>query len=293
MKKVLLASTILVGTAGFAAADSANFSFSGEADFGVAYNTSTKLFTPTVGANFTAGMSTSTDMGLEAGASVKVTAGGMSIGTDNTSSTFGATTSIATTAGVGDASVYLSGDFGKLTVSYDGGSDVNYRYAYTFGDFTIDAGYDWNTALTPATKDDVATLKVTYAFGDYKVYAGLHAAEYSTGTTGWVLDEYDFGASASMSGFSLAADLAYVDNDAVLPNTHTPNTLKWKVAASYASGAYSVGAFVQDDLGTSTSFDYGVNAAYDLGGGVSVKAGYIYDADTTTGVATAGVSMSF
>ncbi len=292
MKKVLLASTILVGTAGFAAADTANFSFSGAADFGVAYNTATKLFTPTVGANFTAGMSTSTDMGLEAGASVKVTASGMKIGTDNTSTTFGVAAIEA--GGVDKASAYMSGDFGKLTVSYDAKlGDVNYRYAYTFGDFTIDAGYDWNTVLTPATKDDAASLKVTYAFGDYKVYAGLKAAEFSTGTTGWVLNEYDFGASATMSGFSLSADLAYVDNDAIVPNTHTPNTLKWKVAASYASGAYSVGAFVQDDLGASTSFDYGVNAAYSLGGGVSVKAAYTYDADTATGLATAGVAMSF
>ncbi len=278
MKKVLLASTILVGTAGFAAADSANFSFSGAADFGVAYNTATSVLEPTVGASFTAGMSTSTDMGLEAGASIEVTAGGWGVEDDNTDAAFG-TTSL-TAAGVGDASLYLSGDFGKLTVGFDGAAgafDTNYGYSYTFGDFTIEAGYDWNSLAT----DDAADLKVTYAFGDYSVYVGgnfTEAAGWGNGIT------VDFGGTASMSGFALAADATY-DIDA--------STFEWKLAASYASGAYSVGAFVQDDLGISTSFDYGVNAAYDLGGGVSIKAGYTYDDDTATGLATAGVSMSF
>ena len=48
MKKILLASTILVGTAGFAAADTANFTFSGSAAVGFAYNVTTSTGTPTI-----------------------------------------------------------------------------------------------------------------------------------------------------------------------------------------------------------------------------------------------------
>ena len=44
MKKILLASTILVGTAGFAAADNANFTFSGSAYVGAGYETAGGVF---------------------------------------------------------------------------------------------------------------------------------------------------------------------------------------------------------------------------------------------------------
>ncbi|MEJ2035024.1 MAG: hypothetical protein P8X69_02555 [Maritimibacter sp.] len=198
MKKILLASTILVGTAGVAAADTANVSFSGSAGFGVAYNTTTATLTPTTSSSFTAGMSTTTDMGLEAGAA-----------------------------------------------------------------------------------NDAADLRVDYAFGDYSVYAQVNAAELG----GWSADSIDFGGTAAMSGFSLGVDATY---------TITGGAIEWKATAGYASGAYSVSAFVQDDNGVdATNFDYGLSGSYDLGGGVSVDAGYTYDNDLNTGLATVGVSMTF
>jgi hypothetical protein len=278
MKKILLASTILVGTAGFAAADTANFSFSGSAGFGVAYNTTTATLTPTTSSSFTAGMSTTTDMGLEAGASIEVTAGGYGVEDDNTDTAFGAAS--LTAAGVGDTSLYLSGDFGKLTVAFDGSAgvfDTNYGYSYTFGDFTVAVGYDWNAGAA----NDAADLRVDYAFGDYSVYAQVNAGQ----AGGWSADTIDFGGTAAMSGFSLGVDATY---------TISGGAIEWKATAGYASGAYSVSAFIQDDNGVdATNFDYGLSGSYDLGGGVSVDAGYTYDNDLNTGLATVGVSMTF
>ncbi|MEJ2022933.1 MAG: hypothetical protein P8X43_13145 [Maritimibacter sp.] len=266
MKKILLASTILVGTAGFAAADTANFSFSGAAGFGVAYNITTSTLAPTVNAEFTAGMSTTTDMGLEAGAEVTVTANGIGYDTD-----LGVTSALG---GISDASVYLSGDFGKLTVEYAAANEVDYSYEYVWGDVTLEAGYNW---IAGATNDE-ATATVTYAFGNYEVYAGVNADQTSGA---WAVETIDFGASADISGFSLSADVTY---DLGL------STYTWEAAAGYASGAYSIDLTVAGD-NTFAAFDYSLEGSYDLGGGVSIDAGYFHNAVADS--VTAGVSMEF
>jgi outer membrane protein OmpU len=286
MKKILLASTILVGTAGFAAAETANFTFSGEAGVGFAYATDgvTEVSTPTISAEFTAGMMTMTDGGLEAGASVTVSAGGRSIETDNTDTAFGTVSDDG--FDISGAEVYLSGDWGKVTASYDGNvagvladDELAFAYSNTWGDFTVYAEYLW----IDGADNDEAVLKGTYAFGDYSVYA---AANFLEPVTGWELDSIDFGGAAAMSGFSLAVDMNY--------NLITDN-LTWKATAGYATGPYSAEVWVEDD-DTLNDFDYGASAAYDMGGGVSLNAGYIHDNDWAFGgvdMVTAGVSMSF
>ncbi|HHC29315.1 MAG TPA: porin, partial [Rhodobacterales bacterium] len=241
MKKILLASTILVGTAGFAAADNANFTFSGEAATGFAYNLTTGAGTPTISAEFTAGMMTMTDGGLEAGASITISAGGFEMNTDHTSGGFGTFAPSITSnqaTGISDAEVYISGDWGKLTVAYDHGGlwtvttgdEMSYTYENTWGDFTLEASYTmgWNPG------DDSASIQGTYSFGDYEVYAALNMDEVG----GWGLDNVDFGGSAEMSGFSLAVDANY---DLVT------TLLTWKATAGYTTGPYSVEVFVEDD----------------------------------------------
>lgn len=285
MKKILLASTILVGTAGFAAAETANFTFSGEAAVGFAYNVTTAIGTPTISSEFTAGMSTMTDGGLEAGASITVSSASRGMVTDHTKAAFGTVTTSGSS--ISDASVYLSGDWGKVTVAYAangvGTTDdkVAFGYSNTWGDFTVEAEYAW----MPLVGDDTAMVKGTYAFGDYSVYAGVNLDEIG----GWGVASIDFGGSAAMSGFSLAVDANY----AVAP----VSLLTWKATAGYATGPYSVEVFVEDDDGLN-SVDFGASAGYDLGGGVSLNAGFVHDNDagvpgTGWNVVTAGVSMSF
>lgn len=314
MKKILLASTILVGTAGFAAAE---VTFTGKGYAGMAWSSlnagaapvstasplfpgATSTFTPEVTASFTAGMKTTTDGGLEAGANISLDAAGVSMVKDNTSSEFGRV--FLSSGGVSDASVYLSGDFGKFTVAYDSdGSnsgkgadgirgtpddvpavpDVTFTYDGKWGDFALNAYYvfDW----TGAGSNGDMGAKVTYTMADYTFYVGLG---FDRSAAAGDQMKYLFGASASMSGFTGKIDADY-DMDG--GGAGTPD-FDWKVSLSYATGPYSVGAFVQDD-GADNRMDFGVNGKYDLGGGVSVNAEYVFNRDLVAGGAAAGESI--
>ena len=95
MKKILFASTALVASAGFAAAD---IDFSGAAGFGVVYNdTAANEWSPDYYTTLSVSMTGETDGGLSFGADFDITM-------DN-----GATA-------VGDTEVHVEGGFGKLTV---------------------------------------------------------------------------------------------------------------------------------------------------------------------------------
>jgi len=318
MKKILLASTILAGTAGFAAADNANFTFSGSAYMGMAYSTGYHegialddkngdgvptnygaRFRPEISASFTAGMMTTTDMGLEAGASIEVSAAGASFEDDHTDRSFG-WYSFDTGGSISDASAYLSGDWGKVTVAYDHNGytsagpdgvwassgpfaaddvstwDVTVTYDNTWGDFGLSAYYTISAGGAASTNGD-AGAKGTYSFGDYSVYA---AVDYDNSGNSW---SATLGGSASMSGFTLGAEVTY-DNG--------PADWDWMANASYTTGPFTIGAFAEDD-GTDDQIDFGANAGYDLGGGVSIDAAYIYDNDQNESLAKLGVSMSF
>ena len=284
MKKILLASTILVGTAGFAAADNANFTFSGSAYVGGAYETTGAIFRPEIKSSFTAGMMTTTDMGLEAGASITIDARGASFESDHTDGAFG--TFSENGFGISNSKVYLSGDWGKVEVAYDDdGSgvgatttdwDMVFTYSNTWGDFAVSAYYTVAIDGALGTNGD-AGAKGTYSFGDYSIFA---AVDYDASDADY---ELTLGGSATMSGFTLGAQATY-DNFTA--------DWDWKANAAYASGAYSIGIFAEDD-GVDDAIDYGANASYDLGGGVSVDAAYIYDQDNATGLAKLGVSMAF
>ncbi|SMH43567.1 porin [Maritimibacter sp. HL-12] len=276
MKKILLASTILVGTAGFAAADNANFTFSGSAYFGVGYETTGATFAPELDSSFTVGMMSTTDMGLEFGATITVGAPGVTWEDDHTDAAFG--TSATNTMSVSETSVYLSGDWGKLAAVFDangaGGTyDVVATYSNTWGDFGMSAYY----TLSPGVTNGDLGVKGTYSFGDYAVYGEWN---YDNSAADW---NVGLGGSATMSGFTGAVD---VDYDNITADWD------WKASASYATGAYTIGAFAEDD-GTDDRIDWGLNGSYDLGGGMSVDAAVIRDADTANTLVKAGVSMAF
>jgi len=314
MKKILLASTILVGTAGFAAAD---VTFTGVGYAGMAWSSlnagagpvstrspgfapATSTFSPEVTAAFTAGMMTTTDGGLEAGAKITLDAAGVSMVKDNTSSEFGRV--FLGGSGISDASVYMSGDFGKFTIAYDidGANsgkgadgirgtgdevpivpDVTFTYTNTWGDFGVEAFYvyDWTGA---ATNGDMGA-KVSYTMGDYMIYVAL---DYDNSAAAGDEMKYKFGGSASMNGFTAKFDADY-DMDGA--GAGTPD-FDWKAALEYKTGPYKIGAFVQDDDATD-NFDYGLSGSYDLGGGVSIDAEYVFNDDPVAGGAATGESI--
>jgi len=325
MKKILLASTILAGTAGFAAADNANFTFSGSAYTGIAFtlglnevaygidfnedgdttDTDAVAFTPEVSAEFTVGMMTTTDGGLEAGASVTVEGGSVMVESDHTEGNFGLREyntdqvnyngSLGTDGTVSSASVYVSGEWGKFSATLDGTTsvydgplmanatglvdiapDVDFAYDASFGDFDISVWYEYRYGQN----NDEYGAQGTYNFGDYSIWAGVEYQEdigVDGGYDAWV------GASASMNGFTGEVEVNYED---------VSDDFDWYAKVGYSMDAWSVGAIIEDD-GIDDEFDFGVNASYDLGGGVSIDAAYIYDDDSERSVAKAGVSMSF
>ncbi|MBV7380249.1 porin [Maritimibacter dapengensis] len=286
MKKILLASTVLVGTTGFAAAD---VSFTGTAYTGLAYNITTGALQPEINATFRAGMMTTTDGGLEAGAGVVVISAGSIMQKDPGDAQFG-TNDYPTGAGVVlGASVYLSGSWGKVTVAHDtnadddattpGDWDITATYTNSFGNFDLEVYGVMHTPASTATTNGDFGAKGTYNFGDYGVWV---AYDYDRSDVPAQPHTISAGVMADISGFTGAAEVAY--------NFGNPTPFSWAVEAGYATGPYSISAFFNSDT------EYGVEAAYDLGGGVAIEAGYAHSNGVNSPLANvvyAGVSMSF
>ncbi len=285
MKKILLASTILVGSAGVAAAD---VSFAGAAYFGIQQDY-TGVFHSEATASVTAKMSGETDGGLGFGASFGIAGGGTAL--DNTAwnddfNTTGdndfATTNTASTAGLGDVSVWISGGFGKLTAAADASDldEVKWTYGNTWGDFSVAATYVM--APTVGTDGDWS-LKGTYAAGDYSAYLGY----------GWDVSA----AAGTVSGGGSAAFGAVSVSVGVADLSAFADT--WTLGAKYTTGAVTVGIDMDaGEAGVAGSNNYQLTGAYDLGGGASVVAAYKSNTTDTDGVTrenimSLGVKMSF
>ncbi|MBV7408828.1 porin [Maritimibacter sp. DP1N21-5] len=298
MKKILLASTMLVGTAGVAAAD---VSFTGAAWTGLSYNVTTSTLYPEISALFTAGMMTTTDGGLEVGASVTTLAAGAVMQKDPGDAQFGTNDWPLTSGVVLGASVYMSGSWGRLDIAYDTNADDNTgpatpgfvathpgvsadpditaTYTNTWGNFDLAVyGVLVPVGSAATTMGDFGAMG-TYNFGDYAVWV---AYDYDRSDAPGQPHTISAGAEASISGFTGAAEVAY--------NFGNPAPFSWAVSAGYETGPYSVEAFFNSDR------EYGVEAAYDLGGGVAIEAGFAHSNGVNSPVANVvygGVSMRF
>ena len=259
MKKILLASTILVGTAGFAAAE---VSFSGSAFMGVEKN-------PAL-ANWAAKSSVSVDVAMSG-----ETDGGLMFGADFTGIGTGAlansaSSTITTFSGIWSGySVWISGDFGKVSLETTfTGATMSLTYSHTIDAFSIDVGYN---ITTPAWD-----VELGYDFGDYSVYIG-----HNTGS-----GDTRLGGESTFGDFTAGVDLV---NDSSVPE------LDWDISVGWSSGAISIDAALGADASAIGAGDYSfdLDFAYDLGGGASVIAEY---SDPDSGAAndetiTLGVSM--
>ncbi len=296
MKKVLLATSILAMSTGFAAAEVA---LSGSARMGIIdnYADDSLGFTMRIRVNFD--MSGETDGGLAFGASVRA---------DNSDEANDS----------GDAgSVFISGAFGKLSMgdvdgaaqmavgqvsgvgltglsdlnegfylgAGDGATDPTALYEYSAGSFTgyLSATNPDNAAGPDA--DPVLALGLKYAMGDYTVALGYEDAP-AIDASHIVL-----GASATFGAITVKANYGMADIGAVEAD-------QWHVSADYTTGALTVTGFYGDDeefiaAGLGGVQGYGLGASYDLGGGAKVVGGYAKNDTADTDAFDIGVSFSF
>lgn len=313
MKKVLFATTALVASAGFAAAE---VSLSGSAEMGIFGGSGIETqFHSDLDVTFT--LSGETDNGLTFGATIDLD----EIGDDCSTTVIGPYTLCTSGDGIastfGEQSVWISGDFGTLTMGdTDGAFDWAYgevnvvggsiaddetghtgffdgtgldgtfdgqvlRYEYSFGDFAFAASVELDDT---GVADDVLGLGATYGadFGGVAMNFGLGFQTDGTFDVVAVTAGADFG-----NGFQGA--LAYTDFDGFSGlDSH------WGLGLGYTMDALSIGVnYGEFDLTAGGSTDgFGLAVGYDLGGGAEILFGY-GDSGAAGDSWSLGVAMSF
>jgi outer membrane protein OmpU len=273
MKKVLFATTALVASAGFAAAD---IEFSGSASAGIFDDGLGGGFVVYNGAELTATMTGETDGGLTFGTDISVAVGTNLDGFDPLSVEDGIASGGA---------VWIEGAFGKLTFDNDGNDNLydddkashDLAYSYSNGgisvgltydvdgtadaDWSASAGYDMDALSVSIATDEDGEFSIA---ADYDVNAEVNVGlSHDTGTgVSEITAAYDNG--------SVSADFSYDTDEA------------WSVGVGYSMDAWSVAA----EFDSADAWE--LTGSYDLGGGASVEAG-VNSAD----VMYAGVALSF
>ena len=329
MKKVLLASTALVLSAGVAAADVA---VSGDGRMGIKddFGDSSDLgFTSRIRIAFSA--SGETDAGLAFGGSIRSdnSAGGASgtAGSVFVEGSFGKISmgdvSGAAEAAVGDVSgvgltglgdinemIYLSNNTDVDATDFDEqglGVRPVARYDYSFGDGTI-----YLSASNPAAAIDLDCSGLTDPSPELDACNALNGedvttygigADYSFGnfTIGAGYESLEIG-SDSADHWAIGGSAAF--GDATVKATYGDSSdldlTQWGISLDYVFGATTVTAFYVDKEaslgdGALEQDGFGLGVAYDLGGGAALKGGYVDR--TTNGVSEDafdfGISMSF
>lgn len=212
--------------------------------------------------------------------------------------TFGASLDLDENNGSTDPEIFISGDFGTLTIGevspmldriglrdigfvgigidddleglrFDG-SEANITYVYSSAGFTAGISAFLDSSASSCCE------------GDYGIFLGYSVDGISAGVA------YDYNESISTSQWGLnlgystdmyAVNLMYTDGD---------RGQGWGFDASYTMDALTVLAVYADDGGAA---DYGIGASYDLGGGLGL-AGGIGERNNNT-VWDLGLTMSF
>jgi outer membrane protein OmpU len=317
MKKILFASAAtLAMTAGVASAQ--NITFSGNARMGVVYVGEGALnpvtgFAPraagTAATQFSArarmniNMKRTTDSGMEVGASFRVDNAGPAAG--NTAMTGG--------------SVYISGDFGKLTMGdvagavegvtgnlphigfteftqraqwlgnagLAGGARTAVRYEYTFDGFTFMLSSD--QLSSGVAKSGVAGIGVKYTFDGISVALG-----HEQGKAGGVK------ASHTMLGVEAKIDMVTLKALYGEAKIGPVKTDQWGVSAVGTFDAITVTGYYMKRLDDTQN--YGIGASYNLGGGAALVGGVgrssirgtpIVGRSKSNTTADFGITMSF
>ena len=273
MKNLLIATTALVATAGFAAAD---VSLSGAANFG-AINTGGAADTVMYNnVSVTAAMSGETDGGLTFGASLTMRSGD-DVDLDVGDITIADDALSATSLG----NIYVSGDFGKLTFDANGIDNAHndafshdVMYTGTFGALAVTATANVEGGVTADGED--YSLKLVYAANGLTLTGATDdGGEYDVTAAYAINDMLTASVNFDSNGGTVAGDdetivkVAYA-NDGITAALSIKDGVvgnEWAVALGYAANGMAVNLAV-DDGGSED-----LSASYDLGGGMSVLAG--------------------
>ena len=277
MKKILLATTVLAMSAGFAAAD---VKLSGSASMGIAndgvgdafevYNSGELDFAATV----------VSDSGVEFGMSTSVSFG-------NSYSFGDGADAFGTEDGtVGAPTLTAKGAFGTLTFANDGVDQLysddtagDVGFAYTAGDLSLNivsdvdasTGVEWSASVG-YTMSGVALSYTADALNSYNASASYT----SGGITGTIETDSDAGEDAvntltvAYSANGMSAEYSASTDDS------------WSASAGYSANGLSV------DVSTDQDAAWEATTSYDLGGGATLVAGMNAGEE-----AYAGVDLSF
>ena len=298
MKKILIATTALVATAGVAAAD---VSLSGSARMGLQYNdnpTNVEDLTLHTRVRIRIQATGETDGGLTWGAKTRIQAANGSTGT-----------------AINSSAVWIGGSWGKLTVGdtdpagddfgitswgfanvgggeaaeasrYTGGSNV--RYDGSFGDLTVVAtlGLSYSNAGDPIDGD--YSLGFGYNFGNFAVNLAFDHDELHAATAA---ENDSVAARISGSFGDVAVGLFVADSDSYGSG--------WGIDAAYTMGNLTIGANyseIDDDnaliAGAGDNDSYEIGFKYGLGGGATL-AGAVGQNSAGDTVADLGISLKF
>lgn len=327
MKKVLFATTALVASAGFAAAQGVEIS--GAAEMGYAGGNGAEGFLASADVRFS--MSGTTDNGLTFGAIIDL---------EDATETSNNVDVVDTAT---DFTVFIGGAFGNLTLGdtdgamdwaiteavggagslndaetghdgYLGGNALDgaqnsqiLRYDNTFGDFGfavsvdgddemgLDTGWGVGVTYDVAFAGGSVALGAAYQYTEVSTAAAGAATPYNIGDTAIAaltdIDAWAVSAAVVLdSGFSAGVAYTDVETSANIDIEH------YQLSAGYAFGPMAIGVNYGEFDGDSTDSGYGISASYDLGGGASAHLGYGFS-DNAVGVDTDsysfGIAMSF
>ena len=326
MKKILLATTMLVAGASIAAAE---VTLSGSARMGVISNFSDGVV----------GNGDENDLSFTSRARVEFTMSGETDGGLSFGASFRADNAVAANTGDG-GSVFISGAFGKLSMgdvdgaaqmatghvagvgltglgdrnestflgAGDGATDPTALYEYSAGDFTV-----YLSATNPQPVVAAGGVTVTsdlqayaigakYTFGDYAVGLGYENLSGYTGVAVALpvadntdLDHVVLKVSGTVAGFNMQGLIGQADG--TLGGAALNNAKQYAASVSYTTGALTGTVFYTDDSALGGTTAYGLGASYDLGGGATLVGGLAQDHDALAGAGDTsydlGVSFSF
>lgn len=291
MKKILLATTILGMTAGFAAAQ---VSFKGTGTVGFAQNGTAN------GGKVNPTAAIASDK-TEIYSSFKLSVS--AAGETDSGLTFGASTSISTgvtyaladddgfesaAGSLGTPTLFIAGEFGKIQFKSNGFKEFqddnaekyDVDYAGTFGGFSVGVRSDLNTTVGNPTYNGATAGKSSISLGYTISGITLGAAYDEVGNKWGISASRAFGpvtATLSTDNASVSALKVAYAADAITASVKVKSTNAWEIEAGYAANGISLAAKTTD------ANKWKVTAGYDLGGGLSLEAGTNYTNDMFVG----------
>ena len=279
MKKILLATTALVATAGFAAAE---ISWSGSANMGMKYsdNGTTQIHTEIdLGMAATGetdgGIGWKVEMGLDSNTTDAVQGGGHDVGSVSISGDFGtirvgAVATAGTTVGIGDVGFDGSAiDTAAHKGRHQGSTTPDVQWNYTMDEISIHAS-------TLTSNDDTA-VAVSWTSGSMAIAVSHSAAGATGGATANAIS-----VGTSVGGFAVkavAAKGSVIANDSV------------GLSASMPVDGLGTVTFITGSNDTDAKSSMGIGFAKALGGGATLK-GY-FGRVNGNDVADLGIGLSF